>query len=126
MFSFVLRPLEVRGRRISEVLSYGGQSSDTLVMSLELRVVLEGVRVEVQHKVDGREDGNVTGGQLAAKVVTVQQVLEGRKMFGHLYLQSILPCLGLVAGSILGLRQDIVEIVLLFNELLRPEERKIK
>jgi len=105
---------------MSNIFSDGGQGSNALIVRLELGVMLESVGVKIQDEVDSGEDSNVTSGQFASEVITLEQILEVGEMFGNLNLQSVLPSLSLIAGGILRLGQDVVKIVLLLNELLRP------
>ena len=115
-----LSPLEVGRGRMSNILSNGGQGSNALIVRLELGVVLEGMGVKIQDEVDSGKHSNVTSGQFASEVITLEQILEMGEMLGDLNLQSVLPSLSLIAGGILRLGQDVVKIVLLLNELLRP------
>jgi len=105
---------------MSNILSNGGQGSNALIVRLELGVVLEGMGVKIQDEVDSGKHSNVTSGQFASEVITLEQILEMGEMLGDLNLQSVLPSLSLIAGGILRLGHDIVKIVLLLNELLRP------
>jgi len=90
-------------------------------MSLQLGIGAQDFGFEVNNGVQDRKDSNISCGQLAAKMITLQELLKESEMVGDTAFPGIFPCFGLVVG-ILSLGEDVVNIAVFFQQHFRDGE----